>query len=52
MRLRSAGAEVVTVNSFPATKGEPGVTRVFDIELRDLDAADRRGASRGRPRGA
>jgi energy-converting hydrogenase B subunit Q len=38
VRLRSAGAEVVTVNSFPATKGEPGVTRVFDIELRDLDA--------------
>ncbi|MFO1539452.1 MAG: DUF5612 domain-containing protein [Chloroflexota bacterium] len=38
VRLRSAGAEVVTVNAFPATKGEPGVTRVFDIELRDLDA--------------
>jgi energy-converting hydrogenase B subunit Q len=38
VRLRTAGAEVVTVNSFPATKGEPGVTRVFDIELRDLDA--------------
>jgi energy-converting hydrogenase B subunit Q len=38
VRLREAGAEVVTVNSFPATKGEPGVTRVFDIEIRDLDA--------------
>lgn len=38
VRLRSAGAEVVSVNAFPATKGEPGVTRVFDIELRDLDA--------------
>lgn len=38
VRLRTAGAEVVTVNSFPATKGEPGVTRVFDIELRHLDA--------------
>ena len=23
MRLREAGAEVVTINSFPATKGEP-----------------------------
>jgi energy-converting hydrogenase B subunit Q len=38
VRLREAGAEVVTINSFPATKGEPEVTRVFDIELRDLDA--------------
>jgi energy-converting hydrogenase B subunit Q len=37
VRLRQAGGEVVTVNSFPATKGEPGVTRVFDIEVRDLD---------------
>jgi energy-converting hydrogenase B subunit Q len=40
VRLREAGAEVVTVNSFPATKGEPGVTRVFDIEIRDLDAQE------------
>ncbi|CAN5643091.1 hypothetical protein BH23CHL8_BH23CHL8_07290 [soil metagenome] len=40
VRLREAGAEVVTINSFPATKGEPEVTRVFDIELRDLDAAE------------
>jgi energy-converting hydrogenase B subunit Q len=39
VRLRERGAEVVTVNSFPATKGEPGVTRVFDIELRDLPAS-------------
>lgn len=39
VRLRQAGAEVVTINSFPATKkNEPGVTRVFDIELRDFDA--------------
>lgn len=38
VRLREAGAEVVTVNSFPATKGEPGVTRVFDLEIRDLEA--------------
>jgi energy-converting hydrogenase B subunit Q len=40
VRLRESGAEVVSVNSFPATKGEPDVTRVFDIELRDLPAAD------------
>ena len=38
VRLREAGAEVVTINTFPATKqGEDDrVTRVFDIELRDL----------------
>jgi energy-converting hydrogenase B subunit Q len=41
VRVRQAGAEVVTVNSFPATRGgEPGVTRVFDIELRDVEAAE------------
>lgn len=49
MRLRAAGAEVVTVNSFPATKGEPGVTRVFDIELRDLDASLAADIARGVP---
>jgi energy-converting hydrogenase B subunit Q len=38
VRLREAGADVVTINSFPATKkGEDEeITRVFDIELRDL----------------
>ena len=38
LRLREAGADVVTINSFPATKkGEDDlITRVFDIELRDL----------------
>ncbi len=38
VRLREAGAEVVTINSFPATKkGEDDeITRVFDLELRDL----------------
>ena len=38
LRLRAAGGDVVTINSFPATKkGESDkVTRVFDIELRDL----------------
>ena len=40
VRLRRRGAEVVSVNSFPATKGEPDVTRVFDIEFRDLPAQD------------
>jgi energy-converting hydrogenase B subunit Q len=42
VRLREAGADVVTINSFPATKkGEAvGVTRVFDIELRDLDPVE------------
>jgi energy-converting hydrogenase B subunit Q len=41
VRLREAGAEVVTINSFPATKqNEPEVTRVFDIELRDLEAVE------------
>jgi energy-converting hydrogenase B subunit Q len=35
VRLRQRGAEVVAVNSFPATRGEPDVTRVFDIEFRD-----------------
>jgi energy-converting hydrogenase B subunit Q len=36
VRLRARGAEVVTVNSFPATRGNPDETRVFDIELRDI----------------
>lgn len=42
VRLREAGAEVVTINSFPATKQGEGaeVTRVFDIELRDLSPLD------------
>src|SRR4051812_31446361 len=43
VRLREAGAEVVTINSFPATKGEPDVTRVFDIEMRDISGADAAG---------
>ncbi len=42
LRLREAGAEIVTINTFPATKKGEGedITRVFDIELRDLDSAD------------
>jgi energy-converting hydrogenase B subunit Q len=49
VRLREAGAEVVTINSFPATKGEPSVTRVFDIELRDLDAKAAAAVAEGVP---
>ena len=37
--LRDAGAEVVAINTFPATRGEPDVVRVFDIETRELDSA-------------
>jgi energy-converting hydrogenase B subunit Q len=42
LRLREAGAEIVTINTFPATKKGEGedITRVFDIELRDLDSVD------------
>jgi energy-converting hydrogenase B subunit Q len=36
--LRDAGAEVVAVNTFPATRGEPDVVRVFDFEIHNLDA--------------
>jgi energy-converting hydrogenase B subunit Q len=49
VRLREAGAEVITVNSFPATKGEPEVTRVFDVELRDLDAEEAAAIASGVP---
>ena len=37
--LRDAGAEVVAINTFPATRGEPDVLRVFDFEIRNLDSA-------------
>jgi energy-converting hydrogenase B subunit Q len=37
VRLRDAGADVVSVNSFPATRGEADVDRVLDVEFRDLD---------------
>ncbi len=49
VRLRSHGAEVVSVNSFPATKGEPDVTRVFDIEFRDCAAGEAAEVARGVP---
>jgi energy-converting hydrogenase B subunit Q len=37
--LRDAGAEIVAINTFPATRGEPEVVRVFDFELRNYDSA-------------
>jgi energy-converting hydrogenase B subunit Q len=36
--LRDAGAEIVAINTFPATRGEPDVVRVFDFETRDVDS--------------
>ena len=47
VRLRNAGADVVSVNSFPATRGEPGVDRVLDVEFRDLDGEAAAAAVRG-----
>jgi energy-converting hydrogenase B subunit Q len=38
--LRDAGAEIVAINTFPATRGEPEVVRVFDFELRNFDSAE------------
>jgi energy-converting hydrogenase B subunit Q len=35
--LRDAGAEVVAINTFPATRGEPDVVRVYDFEIRNYD---------------
>jgi energy-converting hydrogenase B subunit Q len=49
VRLRKRGAEVVAVNSFPATRGEPDVTRVFDIEFRDCSAEVAADAAAGVP---
>ena len=37
--LRDGGAEIVAINTFPATRGEPDVARVFDIETRNVDSA-------------
>lgn len=37
--LQGAGAEIVAINTFPATRREPDVTRVFDFEMRGLDSA-------------
>ena len=49
VRLRNAGADVVSVNSFPATRGEPGVDRVMDVEFRDLDGESAAAAVRDAP---
>jgi energy-converting hydrogenase B subunit Q len=37
--LRDAGAEIVAINTFPATRDEPDVVRVFDLETRNFDSA-------------
>jgi energy-converting hydrogenase B subunit Q len=37
--LRDSGAEIVAVNTFPATKGEPDIDRVIDFETRGVDRA-------------
>ena len=38
-KLEGAGAEIVAINTFPATRQEPDVTRVFDFETRGLGSA-------------
>ena len=55
--LRDAGAEIVGINTFPATRGEQDVVRVFDFETRNFDSAegadllrDLPGVSRAEPR--
>ena len=55
--LRDAGAEIVGINTFPATRGEKDVVRVFDFETRNFDSAeaadllrDLPGVSRAEPR--
>ena len=47
--LRDAGAEIVAINTFPATRGEPDVVRVFDIETRSFDSAEAAARLRGLP---
>lgn len=36
--LQGAGAEIVAINTFPATRHEPDVSRVIDFETRGLDS--------------
>jgi energy-converting hydrogenase B subunit Q len=43
------GADITSVTVFPATKGEPGVERVVDIEFRDVGAHAAAGAVEGLP---
>jgi energy-converting hydrogenase B subunit Q len=38
--LRDAGAEIVAINTFPPTRGERDVVRVFDIETRSFESAE------------
>jgi energy-converting hydrogenase B subunit Q len=38
--LRAAGAEIVAINTFPPTRGEHDVVRVFDIETRSFESAE------------
>ena len=37
--LRDMGGDIVAINTFPATKGEPDVARVFDFEVRNVEPA-------------
>ena len=39
LALQGAGAEIVAINTFPATRHEPDVVRVFDFETRGLSSA-------------
>ncbi|NJD27060.1 MAG: hypothetical protein FIA92_02045 [Chloroflexi bacterium] len=50
--LQDAGAEIVAINTFPPTLGEPDVVRVFDIETRNFDSAAAARLLRGVPGGA
>lgn len=47
--LRDAGGEIVAINTFPNTRGEPGVVRVFDFETRNIDSAQAAAALRDVP---
>jgi energy-converting hydrogenase B subunit Q len=49
LRLREAGAEIVAINTFPATRGEPDVVRVFDFETRGVDSVRAAEVLRGVP---
>ena len=39
LALQGAGAEIVAINTFPATRNEPDVVRVFDFETRGVSSA-------------
>jgi energy-converting hydrogenase B subunit Q len=49
LRLREHGADITAVSTFPATKGEPGIDRVFDIEMRALPGERAVELLRGQP---